>query len=26
MTITGGSATTDTKIQYDNQNGFTTQP
>ncbi len=26
MTITGGATTTDTKIQYDNQNGFTTTP
>jgi type II secretion system protein G len=26
MSLTGGSSTTDTKIQYDNQNGFTTQP
>ncbi len=26
MTITGGSATTNTKVQYDNQNGFSTTP
>jgi len=26
MTITGGATTTNTKVQYDNQNGFTTTP
>jgi type II secretion system protein G len=26
MNISGGATTTNTKIQYDNQNGFTTQP
>ncbi len=26
MNLTGGAATTDTKIQYDNQNGFSTSP